>query len=668
MTLPGLKTLAYSSAQANTLYQQACTAEYQNNFEEVVSNLLKAIEIVGDDATLYTKLAGAYTELGEYDKAIDVYRKVSQLKPDDAFIYISIGSILETQNNYKEALEAYQKAITLFPDYKYNYLNIANAQYHLKDYKSAIESYNKFLSVYSRHAEARESLAGAYLGNNMPEKAIEQYRNLYAINPNDFKDYVNYGIALYQTKNYEKAVEILEAGLPKIKDNVTAHVTLALSYQELEQNQKAYNEYQTIFEMQPDFDGIRFDYANLLADMNQNTEAIAQYNLYIAKYPENYLAYKNLGIVYKKLNNPQMAITNLEKSLAINPDDADTKKHLAQSYHVNNDYDNAIKLYDELLITNKNDYDTKYNKAVALHAQKKYDLAIPIYNELLKVKDDEKLKSNLVAALLAQGQLLLNDKNYTQAVEQYIKVAKINPNDSLAYYGQAKCYRALGQNEKAATNYEKAIALAPEKTAFSNEYADFIAATAASGADEFSTMLQTGGELPEINLPLDMFSPYTEADKEKSLALIQSGDNNFKSQNYDAAIADYQESLKLFANDDVTLLKIGNSYKLKNDIKNAINFYKKAIFVNPSYADGWFNLGLVYAEENNLAKAKESFYRVTALNPSYANAYYALAMAYEKENNNVEAVKNYTLYVNYAKDADETILNAAKEKIKTLGQ
>ena len=115
--------------------------------------------------------------------------------------------------------------------------------------------------------------------------------------------------------------------------------------------------------------------------------------------------------------------------------------------------------------------------------------------------------------------------------------------------------------------------------------------------------------------------------------------------------------MKINPSDEVTLLKIGNVYKIKNDDANAINFYKKAIFVNPVYADGWFNLGLVYAGQKKVEDSKNCFNKVISINLEYAYAYYALGLAYESEKNTAEALKNYE---------DSKVVNQVKDKIKNM--
>ena len=95
-----------------------------------------------------------------------------------------------------------------------------------------------------------------------------------------------------------------------------------------------------------------------------------------------------------------------------------------------------------------------------------------------------------------------------------------------------------------------------------------------------------------------------------------------------------------------------------------MDYYKKSVFVNPSYADGWFNLGLVYASQKDVAGSKKCFERVITIDPQYAYAYYALGLAYETEKNKEEAVKNYNLFLKYTKD--QNAIQDVQDKLKKL--
>ena len=401
--------------------------------------------------------------------------------------------------------------------------------------------------------------------------------------------------------------------------------------------------------------------------MGQDEAAIENYKIYIEHYPQDARAYQNIGVVYKRLNQLDNTIANYEKALELQKDKKDIvlEEDLAECYHMKHDYQNALKYYNEVLLVKKDDYNLRFNKALVLHAMKDYSGAIDIYSKLLEEKDNASIRTNIASAYVSLGDENLKQQNYTLSTQNFEKAIEYNTKDSYAYYGLAKSYRACGINEKASEYYEKAIAMSPEKTQYSTEFAEFISATnktpeLRTGAENVTS----GGGIKEISLSMDEAKAGDNANQLQNKTLIMKGDENYKSKNYDVAIRSYQDALKLNPSDEVTLLKIGNVYKLKNDNKNAISFYKKSIIVNPNYADGWFNLGLVYANEKNNNKAKESFHRVISLNPNYGYAYYALGLAYEQDGNKKEALNNYKIFLTHNKD--EATAKAVQAKISNL--
>lgn len=646
------------SPEANSLYQQACSAEYKEDYATAAEKLTQALSIAQNDVLILTKLAGVYSEMGEYEKALQAYSKVAELKPSDGYIYISIGSIYESLGEYQKALQAYSKVKEMCPEYLYNYLNIANVDYQLGDYKSSIENYNKFLATYSQHREARENLAASYLGSGNYQSAVNEYANIYSKNPSSFRDFAKYGLALFEVKDYEKAAEFLEKAVDADPDNSLAHVNLALSYQELGKNELALSQYDVVFRQQPALHSLRFDYGNLLAEMGKDVSAIENYKIYIKNYPNDARVYQNIGLVYKRLNKIDDAILSYEKALELQKDKRDISlvKDLAQCYHLKEDYANALKYYNEVLASNPEDYDIRYNKAIVLHATNNYNDAIAIYNDLLKVKNDPSVKENLSAAYILLGDEYFNSHNYSLAAETFEKAIENGTKDSYAYFALARSYRACKIDDKATEYFEKAIAMSPEKIEYSNEFAEFISETSKTPEVKISNT----GTISEIVIPLE-----SNASEEASYKdLVLKGDENCKKENFDASIKNYLDALKIKPADEVTLLKIGNIYKTRNDNKNAINFYKKAIVVNPNYTDGWFNLGLAYASDRNNNKAKEAFHRVISLNPNYGYAYYALAIAYEQDGNDKEALNNYKIFMTHNKD--EAVSKVVQEKIKAL--
>lgn len=677
-----IPTSAYIPPEASVLYQEACSAEHQQDLKTAIAKLERAIEISGGDAMLYTKLAGIYSEIDEFDKALENYNKVISINPDDAFIYISIGSIYESQGKYKDALGAYSKALDIFPEYKYNYFNLGNVNYQLRNYKEAINDYNSFLETYSGHMEARENLAASYLALKDYENSQEQYKIIYEKNPDNFKHFYEYGISLLNNNDPEKAVKFLEKAIEIDAENDSAHLGLAQAYQDIGKNDMSYEQYQIVLKKVPNLNTVRLDYANLLADMNKNTEAVEQYYMYIKAFPDDIKGYINIANVYKKLQNYDKAIENYLIAISKDSKNIEIKKDIANCYHNKKDYKTALKYYDEVLEVQPDDFNIRFNKALALHALNKYEDAIDLYKELLAQKNERIIKNNLNDALVSRGHELVASGNTKDAIAYFKEAIKGGYSEGYVYYGLAKAYRKDGDNTKAAENYEKAIAIDPEKTAYSAEYSDFISSLYSTGVNIEPP--DDSSDLPSINLTVNEPEIKKEPEKtkpayttqvkpvvsdvaiKKSEEFIAQGDKNYKSNNFDAAVKNYQDALQLVPDDAVTLLKIGNIYKMKDDNTKAINFYQKSIIVNPDYTDGWFNLGLAYANENNLIESQKSFEKVIELDENYNSgyAYYALGMAFEHQGKKAEAVKNYKTFIKHNNDTE--LKNTVEEMIKKL--
>src|SRR5574344_406366 len=629
--------------EAHNLYRMATACEQKEDYPGAIKYLQKAIEVNGDDSVLFTKIAGVYSSMGDNLNALTFYKKALVLNPSDGFVYVSMGNILQNIGDYNNAYEAYKQAAALCPEYPYNYLNLANIENLQKKYSPSINDYNKFLTLYPDNQQARESLARTYLADNKITEACNQFDTAYMKAPNDFKDYNNYGFALFKAKKFEKAIDILNKSIELEPENVKSYAELALSYQALDKNDLSEQAFIKTFELDSSLTDLRFDYGNLLAEMGKYDKAINEYKKYIEAYPDNAEAYKNLALAYKKTDNMDLATLAYEKAYAKNPNDIDTQKELAYCYHQKQDYTHALKFYDMALKANPDSYDLKYNKALALHANKSYSQAIDMYKSLLQQKDDDVIQKNLISALISQGYDLLSKNESSLAVLSFEEAVSYDEKEASAYFGLAQANQNLKNNQKANYYFEKAIELSPDNIEYKNAFQEY--------KDSLAIETQKN----------DKTSTITEHQQ-----LINEGDSQYKKKNYRQAISCYSKAIIMQPKDTTTLLKLGNLYRLTSNLDKAIYYYQEAINLNGNYTDAWFNMGLFYATQMKYDKAINCFNRVITIDNNYAFAYYALGLAYEYNHDKTNAVSNYQKYTQF--ETDPKLIETVNNKIKQLEQ
>lgn len=486
---------------------------------------------------------------------------------------------------------------------------------------------------------------------NKPKDAVDIYNDIYLKEPSSFKDYSNYGLALYRISDYDNAEQILNKAIEKDKNDYVAMANLAYVYMAQHKEKEAIDEFSKVLALNPDMNSIRFDYANLLADNDNIDEAILQYEEYLKTSKNNEVAYLNTGILYSRKEDYPKAIEILKQGKSVAPKNIEIQKELAKAYHLNKNYNEAILEYDSLLASTPEDTDILLNKAVAYHALKKYTEAIDIYKSLLEKKSgDKKISEYLYKAYIAQADNLFNEGNYRKAVQNYELALNINPDDPILYINIANTYDKMGSKSKVIEYYEKAMEAAPDNPDVLSSYAKTL--NKYDKTDEAKLVYEKALFVQDTKVE-DKYDYY-----------IDIADTYYKNKDYTNALENYLKAETLNKNDEYLYIKLGNTYKGLSKLDEAVDSYKKSIEVNNQNPDAFFNIGLCRAELNDLTSAKENFSKVIELKPGYAYAYYAMGLAFEKENNLEKAVEYYETFVEITED--KNLRNNVQNKINNL--
>ena len=409
----------------------------------------------------------------------------------------------------------------------------------------------------------------------------------------------------------------------------------------------------------------RLDKWIILQKQKKYPEAIEQYKQYLLAFPDDANAYRNLGLVYKKQGNNDLALFNFEKSYSKDSSNIETKKELAYSYHTKKDYTNALKFYDFALKSEPDNMELLANKALTLHAMNNYVSAIELYKEILAIQPNERIEQNLAAASIAYAYNLYDKQDYGQAILYFEDAIEINDKEASAHFGYAQANAKMGCTNIALSAYEKAVSLSPSNLEYAQVLNDY--------RNQYKTEISETIEKPEPQTEpvLQIIPPIAEdafknTDTELSTydILLKKGDDAYRQQKYEEAIDCYTKAVVFTPSDKITMLKIANIYKLLGNNAKAISFYDKIITIDENCSDAYFNKGLVFANQKKYDDAIVCFEKVIELSPEYPYAYYSLALTYELKDMPDKAIEYYHLYTGI--ETDSKMLSIVTQKIKEL--
>jgi tetratricopeptide (TPR) repeat protein len=138
---------------------------------------------------------------------------------------------------------------------------------------------------------------------------------------------------------------------------------------------------------------------------------------------------------------------------------------------------------------------------------------------------------------------------------------------------------------------------------------------------------------------------------------IHRGDTYRDAKDYDKAISDYNEAIRLNPNDASAYYNRALAYYYKNDYDKAISDYSEAIRLNPNSAQAYGDRGAAYRHKNDYDKAISDYNEAIRLNPNNASAYYNRALAYYYKNDYDKAISDYNEAIRLNPDSAQAYSN-----------
>lgn len=202
----------------------------EHKFDEAIKLLEHCTRILPGDGDAHYYLAQAYHLSGKDDLALAAIRQSLKAEPDNPSVVQKYGELLSSSGNYQEGLRWLLKAQQADASLPHLDYEIGVADYKLMDIDGAALNLTREVAAHPNDVDALELLAAAEIKLAHWPEAKQAYARLAAAKPDDAKPLLGLGHCQVEMKDYQAAVDTLNAVLRLDPTRLLAHFYLSRAY------------------------------------------------------------------------------------------------------------------------------------------------------------------------------------------------------------------------------------------------------------------------------------------------------------------------------------------------------------------------------------------------------------------------------------------------------
>ena len=436
------KAIELDTTNTFAFFNRALIRHDKHQINGALEDLDKVLEHEpGNALTLYNR-AIIRAQIGDYNNALDDYDRVIAVNPNNVLAYFNRAGVFMDMGRYRDAMDDYSKAINLYPDFAKAYMNRSYAKNQLGQFNSA----KKDAEIAQTKIREYQQRTGDSLGRAAFADTTKKYDKLLALDA-DFakKDFDN---ELLQHRD----VDIRLKPLFKFNTAEPGREMMALERKyENDKVEKFVASLQLPVELNSDKDGVPLNTSMYEAQINRAINELREKEISGENHNPAELAglYFAQAVIDGNDNRYNAALENYDKAISREPE---------QTFHYINRGALQAEMIDFISSMENNVQILTLDNTGAARARVKernamsYDYT-PAIHDMTKAA---KLMPELPFTYYNLGNLYCLSNDLPEAINQYTKSLELYPLLKEAYFNRGLVLIFLKDKEKGCIDLSKA--------------------------------------------------------------------------------------------------------------------------------------------------------------------------------------------------------------------
>ena len=382
---------------------------------------------------------------------------------------------LANQERWPEAIELYRNALALSPHNEAAQLGLSDAYRGVHNYEEARSILHTARRQHPKNLAILTALGSLEIDAESFDTAIEVLRSAVALAPNNMKLRNLLGTAYLSKGGSAAALAQFEKVLARDPANQLAHYSRAQILADMDQNEKALADAETVVAAKPDYLPGRALLAKILVRLKQCTRAADVLRPAANSFTLDTQSLFLLGNAYECAGQPELAAKVRDEFAAASQADRKRAEDETQSKHLvgqanelarQNRFSEALALLEHALEKNPRNGFAYSQKAKIYFSIKQAD---PAHEAIAKALVIQPYQPDF---LYVAGVIAAEQGNHEEALAAFDKVTQINPKEADAFFEIGKIRLQKGDRRGARAAFRKASELDPSDANYKRAIAE----------------------------------------------------------------------------------------------------------------------------------------------------------------------------------------------------
>lgn len=422
------------------------------------------------------------------------------------------------------------------------------------------------------------------------------------------------GVIHLQAGEHAKAIELIEKAIEADPSNPIYRNNLGTSYRGLRRFDKAVESFGEALKLNPDYAQASYNLGCSYEAQRKWVEAADAYRATLSRMPEFAQAWNNLGNVLLKLDSTDEAKLCFLELIRLQPESAEAYYNLGNTEFALDNLEAAEQAYDAAAELNPELNGLNFSRGQLAHQRGSLQDAVKFYEaELARSPQNARSLLNLGAALHEAG-------DTEGAMLRYQQSAVGLAESCLA---AAQSLLAEEKFAEAAEKFDKALELLPDELSVYRG-----GSLAHQRIGNYDRAIEIASEACE------RFRFDHTAYQHLGLLLHEQGKS-------EESIAPLKKAIELQPEFAEAQYNLGTILALLGRSQEAISQYQETLRISPQMAGVWNNLGGIHSQNKELEPAEQCFRKAIEADPNLPEAHSNLGNVLQGQKRFDEAVESY---------------------------